>query len=81
MCELRTRYIAVSSAKSLTLDLTCSVGHWCKQEKGLDRELCPGTGSLPSTIAPPDHPNVSSEDVGGPGHCDVLKNAICFYHF
>ena len=24
MCELRARYIAVSSAKSLTLDLTCS---------------------------------------------------------
>ena len=40
LCELRAKYIAVSSAKSLTLDLTCS-GRWCIQEKELDPELSP----------------------------------------
>ena len=33
--ELIARYMAVSSAKCLTLDLTCSAGHLCMQ----DREL------------------------------------------
>ena len=27
ICEVRARYVAVLSAKSLTLDLTCRAGH------------------------------------------------------
>ena len=40
--ELIARYMAVSSAKSLTLDLTCSgTGHLCMQERELGREQSP----------------------------------------
>ena len=39
--ELIARYMAVSSAKILTLDLTCSGCHLCMQGRVMDREPSP----------------------------------------